>query len=82
MTKIKLQVRKSNKYIYAQLIDPKTGNAISGVRGKDPEVVGSEVANLAKKDKFSEAIFDRGNNRYHGQVKKLADAARKGGLKF
>mgnify|MGYP001616864353 CR=1 FL=1 len=80
--KTKLIARKSNKYIYASLQELVGGKTLSGVRAKNPEEAGAEIAKKAVKHKVAEVVFDRGNNRYHGQIKKLADAARAGGLKF
>ena len=77
----RLIVRKSNRFIYAQLVNP-SGKTIAGVRGTKPETVGGEIAKLGKKDKIKSVVFDRGVRRYHGQVKVVAAAARKGGLEF
>lgn len=82
MNKIKLLARRSNKYIYAQLVNPVDGKTMGSVRAKDPEKAGTEISALGKKMKVAEVVFDRGTNRYHGQIKKLADSARAGGLKF
>lgn len=82
MIKTKLLVRRSNKYIYAQLLETETGKTLNTVRGRDPEETGTKIAQNAVKFKIKEIVFDRGRNKYHGQVKKLADSARKGGLKF
>ena len=82
MKQVKLLARRSNKYIYAQLVNPKDGKTLGSIRAKDPEKAGLEMAEKALKLKLTEAEFDRGRNRYHGQVKKLAESARKGGLKF
>ncbi len=79
----KLVVHKSNKYIYAQLVDLVSGKTIAGVRGKNPAEAGKGIAEKAKKAKFAgKLVFDRGANKFHGQVKTLATAAREGGLKF
>jgi large subunit ribosomal protein L18 len=72
-------VFRSNKYIYAQLVDAK-GTTLSGTRGKDPEEVGKAAATKAKKLKVGRVVFDRGGHKYHGRVKLLAEAARKEGL--
>ncbi|MEK9200667.1 MAG: 50S ribosomal protein L18 [Patescibacteria group bacterium] len=77
----RLTVHKSNKYIFAQIVD-QAGKAISGLRGKTAETVGSGIADLGIKKGVSEIVFDRGQYRYHGVVKKLAEAAREAGLKF
>ena len=53
------------------------------VKGKDStKQVGLEVAKLAKDNKISEVVFDRGGYKFHGKVKAIADGAREGGLKF
>ena len=46
------------------------------------EVIGKEIARLAKEKGIETVVFDRGSYKYHGRVKALADAAREGGLKF
>ncbi len=79
---VRLSVFRSNKYIYAQLIEPKSGKTLAGLRGDTGEHVGQEIAKLAAKHKVQAIVFDRGGYRYHGQVKALAEAARAGGLQF
>jgi large subunit ribosomal protein L18 len=78
----KLVVTRSNKYIYAQLVDLITGKTVAGLRSKNPSEAGKEIAEKAKKAKINRLVFDRGAYKYHGQVKLLATAAREGGLKF
>jgi len=78
----KLVVTRSNKYIYAQLVDLLTGKTITGLRSKNPSEAGKKIAEKAKKAKVSKLVLDRGAYKYHGQVKLLATAAREGGLKF
>lgn len=78
----RLSVFRSNKYIYAQLIDDVAGKTLSGAHGKDAGVVGKTVAEAGVKAGVKKVMFDRGEYRYHGLVKKLADAARAGGLEF
>jgi large subunit ribosomal protein L18 len=91
--KPRLSVFRSSKHIYAQLIDDMTGVtlAAAGSAGKTAgyggnvkaaAAVGQKLAEAAKAKGISQAAFDRGHYRYHGRVKALADAARKGGLKF
>ena len=80
--KKRLSVFKSNKFIYAQVIDDEAGKTLAAAKGEDPIKVGEEVANKALKAKVKEVVFDRGRFKYHGKVKALADAARKGGMKF
>jgi len=94
----RLVVFRSNKHIYAQMVDDATGKTIAGVAGsakaivakaadskeKFPEsiAVGGEIAKMALEKGISKVVFDRAGYRYHGRVKALADAARKAGLKF
>ncbi len=86
----RLAVFKSNAYIYAQIINDETGKTLahatslkSKVTGvKAAEVVGAEVADKAMKAGIKKVVFDRGGFNYTGQIKALADAARKAGLDF
>ena len=78
----KLTVHKTNKYIYAQVVELDTGRTLCGTWGKSPTEVGKAIAQMAKTAKIKKVVFDRGRNRYHGNVKLLADAAREGGLEF
>ena len=94
----RLVVFRSNKHIYAQMVDDATGKTILGVAGSSKEIagktkdvkerfaeslaVGGEIARMALEKGISVAVFDRAGYRYHGQVKALADAARKAGLKL
>lgn len=88
----RLSVFKSNRGIYAQLIDDLKGHTIASASSKDLEVtnatvtaaksVGSALAEKAKEAGVSAVVFDRNGYKYHGQVKALADGAREGGLNF
>ncbi|MBI4919908.1 50S ribosomal protein L18 [Candidatus Azambacteria bacterium] len=82
----RISVFKSNKYIYAQLIDDKNGKtliAISGDKGlKSAYEVGKSLAKKAAAKGVSEVVFDRGGYKFHGAVLELAKGAREGGLKF
>lgn len=86
----RLSVFKSNKYLYAQLINDDASKTLAFVSsqklGKDvkdvPREVGRELAKLALKKKISAVVFDRGGFIYTGKVKALAEGAREGGLKF
>jgi large subunit ribosomal protein L18 len=88
----RLSVFRSNKAIYAQLINDAKGITITstnsmelGVKNnttEDAKNVGTKLAEKAKAAGVNEVVFDRGGYRYHGQVKALADGAREGGLKF
>ena len=94
----RLAVYKSGRHIYAQVIDDGNGSTLAhassldaGLRkenvkgGGNKEAagkVGLLVAERAKKAGVTKVVFDRGGYRYHGRVKSLAEAARKGGLEF
>jgi len=91
----RLSVYRSNKQIYAQIIDDEQGTTLTAAGSTDKAIVGKEgsksekatmvgslVAEKALAAGITEVVFDRGGNLYHGRVKQLADAARKGGLKF
>ena len=87
----RLSVFRSSKYIYAQLIDDVTGNTLAQAGGKalkegdkvaSAAAVGKALAAAAVAKGVKAVVFDRGEYRYHGRVKALADAAREGGLDF
>jgi large subunit ribosomal protein L18 len=90
----RLTVYRSNKQIYAQIIDDVKGVTLTsassqGVKecGNVPKIeqaklVGKMIAENAKKVGVEVVVFDRNGYLYHGRVKSLADAAREGGLKF
>lgn len=78
----RLSVYRSNKSIYAQIIDDAKGITLAAFSGKVPAEVGERLAKLALKKGISQVVFDRRTYRYHGRVKALAEGARKGGLKF
>ncbi len=92
--KPRLSVFRSNKDIYAQLIDDATGNTLAAASSRQKDgsragnkteqavAVGKELAQRAKDAGVETCIFDRGGYLYHGRVKALADGAREGGLKF
>lgn len=90
--KPRLTVFRSNKQIYAQVIDDATGKTLAAasslpMKEKLPKKemaakVGEIVAQNAMKAGVSTVVFDRNGYLYHGRVKELADAARKAGLKF
>lgn len=90
-TKPRLSVFRSNKFIYAQIIDDVARKTIVGtsdakiVKGTNVEKaskVGMAIAKLAKENKIETVVFDRNGYRFHGRVKALAEAARESGLKF
>ncbi|MDP5230346.1 MAG: 50S ribosomal protein L18 [Cellulophaga sp.] len=93
--KPRLSVFRSNKEIYAQLIDDNSGVTLASASSRDKDIAGQkgtkiEIANLVGKaiaDKTKKAgieavAFDRGGCLYHGRVKSLAEGAREAGLKF
>lgn len=81
-TRCRLSIFRSNKYLYAQVIDDKKAVTLAASQGKSPLKVGEEIAKKALAKKVKDVVFDRGCYRYHGRVKALAEAARKGGLNF
>jgi len=91
----RLSVFRSNKEIYAQIVDDVTGNTIVAASSRDKDISKakgnkSEIATLVGKSIGEKAIkagvetisFDRGGYLYHGRVKSLAEGAREAGLKF
>ena len=79
----RLVIFRSNKYTYAQLVDDSVGHTLVTVdKIANSAEAGKKLAELASKLKITTVVFDRAGYRYHGNVKKLADAAREGGLKF
>lgn len=88
----RLSVFRSNKQIYAQVIDDVAGKTLATasslkIEDKLPKKeiaakVGELIAKSAKDAGIEKVAFDRNGYLYHGRVKELADAARKGGLKF
>ncbi len=89
--KPRLSVFRSNKYIWAQLIDDTKGNTIAsatskGVKAKNgverAKIVGQNIAKIAISKKIENVVFDRGGYLYTGSISALADGAREAGLKF
>ena len=90
----RLCVFRSNKAIYAQIIDDESRTTLCSassldkdlkIKGNNVEaakVVGKSIAEKAKKAKIKKVVFDRGGYLYHGRVAALADAARENGLEF
>ena len=90
----RLTVFRSNKQIYAQLIDDTNGVTLASASSykndsdsnvskiEQAAIVGKEVAEKAIKVGIEKVVFDRNGYLYHGRVKSLADSAREGGLKF
>jgi large subunit ribosomal protein L18 len=81
-TRPRLSVFKSNTAIYAQVIDDVAGVTLASAKGTDAAKVGAEVAKALQVKKISAVVFDRGGYVYTGKIRKLAEAAREGGLKF
>ncbi len=90
----RLSVFRSNKHIYAQVIDDSSGRTIASASTKESAVksdgltvgsateVGKLVGARAKDAGISQVVFDRGGFKYHGRIKALAEAARESGLEF
>lgn len=93
----RLSVFRSDKHIYAQLIDDHAGRTLAAVGSTHTDVrgelknggniaaakqVGAAIAERAKAAGITKVAFDRGGRKYHGRIKALADAAREGGLQF
>jgi len=89
----RLSVFRSNKDIYAQLVDDANGVTLASASSRAAEIlditdtkvakaalVGKKIAELAKTAGIEQVVFDRGGYLYHGRVKSLADGAREGGL--
>lgn len=97
MSRPRLCVFRSLNHIYAQLIDDSKGRTLVSkstldrqvssqtgriAKAKKAEIVGALLAEEALKTGIRQVVFDRGGYKYHGRVKALAEAARKGGLEF
>ncbi|MSR45867.1 MAG: 50S ribosomal protein L18 [Planctomycetes bacterium] len=94
----RLCVYRSNRFIYAQVVDDAKGHTVAAASSLEKELqapseglagkvgvaarVGLAVAERAKKAGIEKVVFDRRHYRYHGRIKALADGARKGGLSF
>jgi large subunit ribosomal protein L18 len=88
----RLSIYRSNSHMWAQIIDDKHGKTLvacntktlkaAGTKTAKAIAVGTAIAALALEKKIINIRFDRGQYKYHGRVKALADAARQGGLKF
>jgi len=90
----RLSVFRSNKQIYAQIIDDTTGKTLASAgfikndaaqkvaKIEQASIVGKLIAENATKAGVQTVVFDRNGYLYHGRVKSLADSAREGGLKF
>ena len=81
--KPRLVVFRSNRYLSAQIVDDSKGQTLVSVeKMTDPAEAGKALAKKALTKKISTIVFDRNGYQYHGNIKKLADAAREGGLVF
>jgi large subunit ribosomal protein L18 len=90
----RLAVYRSNKYIYAQVIDDMAGRTLAAASSRESEMggktltvdtaaeVGKLVAARATDAGVKAVVFDRGGYQFHGRIKALAEAAREGGLTF
>lgn len=89
----RLYVFKSNKHIYAQIIDNKYGNIIASssticknikqvATCKTAETIGNHIGEQLKNKNITSIIFDCGKHKYHGQIKALAEGTRNKGIKF
>ena len=91
----RLAIFRSNKQIYAQIINDVEGHTLVSCSSRLKELnlqplsktdqgreVGKKLAELAKEKGIESVVFDRGGYRYHGRVKALAEGAREGGLQF
>ena len=93
----RLNIFRSEKHIYAQVIDDRRGQTLVAASSLDPKlkerlsqakpleqakIVGEAVAERALAQGVQKVVFDRAGYKYHGRVKSLADGARSGGLEF
>ena len=89
----RLSVYRSNRGVFAQLVDDGNGNTVAAVNWIEPELrkltasaqakrAGELLAERAKAAGVETCVFDRGGYKFHGRVKALAEGAREGGLKF
>ncbi|MFN8299446.1 MAG: 50S ribosomal protein L18 [Chitinophagales bacterium] len=90
----RLAIFRSNKEMYAQLIDDNSGTTLvaastrdkdfarTGTKTEQSKAVGTAIAKKAVEKGLSSVVFDRGGFLYHGRVKALAEGAREGGLQF
>lgn len=88
----RLNVYRSNKGLFVQLIDDQTGITLASINDKEiksgktktdkAKEAGKLIAQKAKEKKIEKVVFDRGGCKYHGRVKAVAEGAREEGLKF
>lgn len=94
MQRPRLSVYRSNRFIYAQVIDDSSGRTLAAASSQETSMrekslsvetaieVGKSIADRAKAAGVGAVVFDRGGFTYHGRIKALADAARESGLDF
>lgn len=94
MQRPRLSVYRSNRYIYAQVIDDSSGRTLASASSQEASLrerslsvetateVGKNIADRAKAAGVGAVVFDRGGFTYHGRIRALADAARESGLDF
>ncbi len=92
MGRPRVSVFRSNKYIFAQLIDDTKNVTVIGVSEKNIKTTGTKserakalgivLAEKAKAKKITKIVFDRGSYAYHGRVKNVAEGLREGGMEF
>lgn len=93
----RLAIRRTLKYIYAQVVDDASGHTLVQASSREESILGGKksaagkaaavsvgalIAERAKEKGIAAVVFDRGGHLYHGNVKALADSAREKGLKF
>jgi large subunit ribosomal protein L18 len=89
----RLSVYRSNRGVFAQLVDDSAGRTLAAVNWTEPELrklsaseqakrAGELIAERAKSAGVESCVFDRGGYQFHGRVKALAEGAREGGLRF
>lgn len=94
-TRPRLVVTRSNRHMFAQVVNDDEGNTLVWASTMEPELradsgdktakankVGALIAERAKEAGIEEVVFDRGGNKYHGRVAAVAEGAREGGLKL
>src|SRR3989344_4805325 len=90
--RLRLSVFRSNKYIFAQLIDDAKNKTLVGVSERSIKQTGTKserakalgllLAQKVKAKKIKKVVFDRGSYAYHGRVKNVAEGLREGGIEF
>ena len=89
----RLSVYRSNRGVFAQLVDDSAGRTLAAVNWTEPELrrlapmeqaerAGKLLGERAKQEGIERCVFDRGGYRYHGRVRALAEGAREAGLQF